>query len=298
MNLRRFEFEKIFHLPRPVSRSSSLWYADIPIEEQVLQMANVRDHLRENLAQVGGHRRDNWNDQWAGKLSDFKKTRNPLDLLPDYLRTNKTMRYDGRYITPGIDRFEYRIASAFRKSLFAEFFKDVDEVHEFGCGGGLNLLDFKGVFPDKKVYGYDWSDAAVEAVNLLFGEGSGRKFDMFRHPTNGFNKTPNRIGFLTFHSMEQLGEKWGNFFSYIWWRGAPSVVVHVEPILELYDESDPIDSLAIRYHKRRGYLSGYFTRLSELECSESRSVSIDAAVRVKFGGAYHDPYSYIVWRPA
>lgn len=295
MNLRRFEFEKIFHLPRPASRSNSLWYADMAIEERVLQMANVRDHLRENLTQVGGHRMDNWNDQWAGKLADFKKTRDPLDLLPDYLRTNKTMRYDGRYILPGIDHFEYQVASAFRKSLFAEFFKDVDEVHEFGCGSGLNLLDFREVFPDKKVYGYDWSDAAVEAVNTLFGEGSGRKFNMFG-PNSETIKVGKTAGVLTFHSMEQLGEHWMFFRRFLRFYNTPAIVVHVEPICEFYNEGDPLDSLALRYHRRRKYLSGYISSLLELE--NIGGIYIDAAIRVKFGGTYHDPYSYIVWRPS
>ena len=111
-----FEFEKIFHLPRPKSNNQLPWFVEMPIAEHILTIAQVRDHLRSNLVPVGGHRKDNWNDQWAGKLAEFKITRDPLNLLPDYLKVNRTMRYDGQYVLRDSPLVEYRAAQLFRTS--------------------------------------------------------------------------------------------------------------------------------------------------------------------------------------
>ena len=38
----------------------------------------------------------------------------------------------------------------------------------------------------------------------------------------------------------------------------PKKSIHIEPILEFYDPSCEIDNLAIEYHRKRGYLDGFY----------------------------------------
>ena len=69
----------------------------------------------------------------------------------------------------------------------------------------------------------------------------------------------------------------------------------MEPLCELYDPDNLVDYVAYRYHKQRGYLDGYLTRLRQLE-AEGR-IEILKTQRVYFGNLYHEGYSFIAWRP-
>ena len=64
---------------------------------------------------------------------------------------------------------------------------------------------------------------------------------------------------------------------------------------ELYNTADLIDFLGLRYHQRRGYLSGFLDTLKALEARGK--VKIDKVHRHRFGGTYVETYSYVVWRP-
>ncbi len=71
--------------------------------------------------------------------------------------------------------------------------------------------------------------------------------------------------------------------------------MHAEPLAELYDENSLIDCLALKYHRARGYLNGFLTRLTEL--AEEGRIEIIVKKRVPFGSHFHEGYSIVVWRP-
>ena len=70
----------------------------------------------------------------------------------------------------------------------------------------------------------------------------------------------------------------------------------MEPIEDLYDEDNLADYLALRYHRKRGYLSGFLPRLRTLE-TEGK-IRILEIRRMFFGSLYHEGYSFVVWKPA
>jgi hypothetical protein len=100
---------------------------------------------------------------------------------------------------------------------------------------------------------------------------------------------------LTMCALEQIGDKHEEFLQFLL-RQSPALCINMEPICELYDEDNLLDHLAIRYHKQRGYLEGYLSRLRQLE-SQGR-LTILKAQRVFFGNVYHEGYSFVVWKPA
>jgi hypothetical protein len=74
----------------------------------------------------------------------------------------------------------------------------------------------------------------------------------------------------------------------------PAICVNMEPMLELYDENNPVDALAIRFHRKRGYLEGFLPALRRL--AEAGRIEIVEVKRFKFGSLYHECYSYVAWR--
>jgi hypothetical protein len=69
----------------------------------------------------------------------------------------------------------------------------------------------------------------------------------------------------------------------------------MEPLVELYDEQRLVDYLAIKFHRKRGYLEGFLTSLRKLQ-AEGR-IEILEQRRFYFGSIYHEGYSYVAWRP-
>ncbi len=99
---------------------------------------------------------------------------------------------------------------------------------------------------------------------------------------------------LSVHALEQLSGNWGPLLDKLL-EVKPKLCLHLEPILELYDESILFDFLAAKYHRRRNYLHGWLSRLRELEAAGR--VQITEERRLGFGDRYHEAYSVLAWRP-
>lgn len=175
---------------------------------------------------------------------------------------------------------EHEQFRALRTRVAMQYLWGVEEVVEFGCGAGDNLL---GVATVKKLRGYDWSESAVARCRAKGIEAE--QFDMFEPhavPLEG-------CGVLTVHAMEQLGVNHGRMLNLLL-AARPAVVVHIEPIYELYDPLDLNDFLAMKYHDARGYLKGY------LPCLELYADLIEVT-KSAFGNINHRAYSVVAWRP-
>jgi hypothetical protein len=69
--------------------------------------------------------------------------------------------------------------------------------------------------------------------------------------------------------------------------------VNYEPIDEFYDPENLWDYLALKYSRKRGYLSGYLTSLQRL--ADAGRIEILEAIRPYLGGVYHEA-SLIAWK--
>lgn len=171
-----------------------------------------------------------------------------------------------------------------RDALFAKYFEGVNEVVEFGCGAGANLISLM----PRKLRGYDWSEPAVARCRARGIEAE--TFDMF-------NPRPVLLadcGVFTVHALEQLGDEAGPFITWLI-CAEPKIIVNIEPIYEFYDPLNLDEFLAMKYHLARGYLKGL---LPCLEILQARGlIEILEVTKSAFGNIHHKAYSTIVWRP-
>ncbi|MCM8797734.1 MAG: class I SAM-dependent methyltransferase [Candidatus Omnitrophica bacterium] len=242
-------------------------------------------------------RRQVWDNGWKENLDDFINSGFDLKkLVPKFIRPNQPLRYNQKYIRAVNPNFEFDFFSIFRQWLFKKYFSDSKNIYEFGCGTGFNLVALAQLYPDRNLYGTDFVTASVALVNRIAKvyrlKLKGSIFDMI-NPDETFRLKKSSLIF-TIGAIEQLAGKFESFLQYLL-RNGPDLCVHVEPTLELYDENNLADYLAIMFHRKRGYTQGFLPRLQELE--KNREIEIIKVKRLYFGSLFLEGYNLIIWRP-
>lgn len=280
-----------------IARADFRYQRLTPVErDDVLREVRTRLGSSE-LSQVGEHRQGVWDSGWGENVDAFAASGFSLEsLVPRFIRTGPIVRLDQDYVRRGDPTFEFRFHDVVRRWLFQEYMADVESVYEFGSGSGYNLVAISEMAPHVRLVGLDWAESAVTLANTI-GEKrglalTGRRFDFF-HPDASVELGSGDAA-LTVHALEQVGQRHDAFLQFLLEK-RPRVCVHMEPMLELYDADNVVDSLAIRYHTTRGYLSGFLPRLRQLE-AEGR-IELLKVQRLRFGSLYHEAYSIVVWRP-
>ena len=204
---------------------------------------------------------------------------------------------DGTYVSPINDDFVFKFSRILQSQIYGSELENIDNIYEFGCGSGHNLEFLCKLYPEKNLVGLDWSQSAVDLVNLFAQEISpkisGQIFDFFTPERDDFSVKPNSA-FLTMGGLEQVGEKHKKYIDFILEKN-PNIVINIEPIQEFYDKKNLSDFVAFNYHEQRNYLKGYYTRLSQLH--EDGLIEITSSKKINFGGLFHDGWSVLVWRP-
>lgn len=264
-------------------------------EEIILEVLKKIDNDRQI---IGAKERDLvWEQGWRENLNDFVSSDHDLaTLVPKFIRPGKPVRFDGHYIKPENPNFELDYYTLFRYWLFNTYMRDFNPVYEFGCGTGFNLVELAQLFPHKKYHGLDYAAASAKIVDEIaksYGWNiTGHGFDM-ESPDHGLAMEKTSMAF-TNGAIEQLAGRFEAFIQFLLVK-KPALCVHVEPVLELYDETVLFDYLAIKFHKKRGYTQGLLPRLEELE--KNGKIKIEKVKRIYFGSLLMEGYSYIVWRP-
>ena len=248
-----------------------------------------------NLSVSGKQKRPQWENGWAENLSEFTQTRDINRLIPKFVRRNEVVRLQGEYCQPVNPEFETAFVTVLRIFLFERYFRDVEQIFEFGCGTGLNLVALARMYPEKVLHGLDWAESSrriLEELSPEFGNRlRGYVFDMFS-PDSALDM-PEDSALFTIGTMEQLGTDFEAFLQFAL-NKRPKVCLHVETVYELYDQEHLFDYVAARYLERRNWLRGYLSRLRELESAGKLEL---IKCQRTFGSLFHDGYSYIVWRP-
>ena len=92
-----------------------------------------------------------WFDGWEENLIDFKNTGHDVkSLTPKFVRPGNPVRLDQKYVLPKDNNFELNYINVYR-TWFEKYFPSVENIYEFGCGTGFNLLRASEVF-QKKIY--------------------------------------------------------------------------------------------------------------------------------------------------
>jgi len=249
------------------------------------------------LTLAGPEGKQRWEKGWSENLEGLESCNFDVSqLVPKYIRKNQPVRLDQKYVMPVDPQFEFNWYSIFREWFFKTYLKDVDNIYEFGCGSGFNLVVLANLFPEKRLFGMDWAAASRDIVNKLatvYGwKMEGRLFDFFA-PNKDLKIAPNSA-VLTIGALEQTGKNFEGFLQYVL-DSKPSLCAHVEPICEWYDDKVSVDHAAIRFHQVRKYWEGFPDRLQELE-REGR-VKILKSKRSYFGSLFLEGYSQIIWKP-
>jgi hypothetical protein len=267
-------------------------------DERETVLADVLARIDSDRFDVAGpDRREKWERGWAENLQGLRGHDEDLAaLVPKYIRPGQPVRLQQDYVMPLDARFELKWFEVFRQWLFRTYFETADVVYEFGCGSGFNLAELARLYPTKEYYGLDWAIASTQIVNEL-GERFGWRmrgvpFDFFA-PDRSVKIRDNAVVF-TVGALEQTGTNHDAFLDYLL-EAEPALCVHVEPIVEWYEQGHPVDEAAIRFHRRRGYWSGFPARLRALE-NEGR-VRILKTQRAHFGSLYIEGYSQLIWMP-
>jgi hypothetical protein len=236
-----------------------------------------------------------WERGWAevaARIADHGVSEHTLK--PQYYHS-EYMRLFGNYV---IGMSEYELHKIISELIFKYYFSNLDSVVEFACGTGINLLRIGKIYPNYKLIGSDWATPTISILNAIAEQQkidvSGKLINLWTGAgANSAELVNGRTGVLTVHGLEQVGSEWKPFLKIVD-EMRPSIIVHIEPIAELYDENNLLDFLALRYHKKRKYLSGYLTEI--LNRKERSEIEVIAKKRLRFGSKFHEAYSLLVWK--
>jgi SAM-dependent methyltransferase len=238
-----------------------------------------------------------WNDGWAENLKAFTDSGFDInELIPKFIRPNPAVRLFANYVKVNSPYFELDFIRVLRSWLYKKYFNECESIYEFGSGTGHNLVDLARIYQDKAIVGLDFVPSACELISKLGLELGlnikSKLFDMIE-PDYTYKLSPESLVF-TFCSIEQLASKFHKFVEFII-ANQPKLCVHIEPIIELYDENSLPDYLAVMFHNKRGHSKGYLTFLRQLE-SEGK-IELVKVKRLYFGSLMMEGYSLVIWRP-
>ena len=249
------------------------------------------------LVYSGPHRLKQWEKGWGQNLTELKKSRRINTISPHYFGKYKINRFCQEFVDGASDDYEKNMLYIILDFLFDKYLRDVDNIYEFGCGTGHNLLKAREVNPGANLFGLDWAKSSQKIIKKIADSGTiksikGYNFDFFK--PNMKIKIASNSAIYTVAALEQVGADYKKFVSYLL-KNKPSVCIHVEPIAELLEEKKLIDNLSIKYFRKRKYLCGYLDYLRQLE-KEKKIIVLDAR-RTYIGSMFIEGYSIIVWRP-
>jgi hypothetical protein len=270
------------------------YLTDIEIQTVQIDISRI---LRGNEVQKSGENElERWEKGWLEILDRIRLEGVSMDALtPQYFHYN-IFRYRGRYIQSASRRFEQDIFELLKNIVIMKYLSTVSHIVELGCGTGKNLLMMRTDFKQKKLTGCDWAVSSQELIgqiNRVTGaEIKAVNLNLFSMEGWQDVAIDSNTGVLTIHALEQLGSDIDPILKSIY-EARPHICVHIEPILELYDPKNLFDQVAIDYHYKRNYLSGFYSKL--LEWDEEGKINILKVCRTSFGSMFQEAYTVVVW---
>jgi hypothetical protein len=285
---------------RDLINQTDFTYRIIEGEERAELILSILKRIDADKQKIGAEERHEiWDKGWAENLKAFMENQHDLaSLIPKFIRTNQPIRFNGQYIMPSNPNFEHDFFRVFRTWLFEHYFADdsLHAIYDFGCGTGFNLVPLAKMYPNKKLHGLDFVSSACNLINKIAGvykwNIQGHLFDMV-NPDDNLHLEAGAVAF-TSGSIEQVAGHFEAFLQYLI-RNKPALCVHIEPTLELYNDNNLLDYLAIQFHTKRGYTQGFLPRLQELEAEGV--IEILKVKRLFFGGLMMEGFNLIIWRP-
>ena len=276
----------------------NLKYIKVENEDYQLLILEILKKIEGDTQVIGSSSRtDTWYQGWKENLDEFKKSNYDINALkPNFIRDDNVVRFNKNYIKPENKNFELNFVEIYRQFCFEKYASKYANIYEFGCGTGFNLLAASSMFPNKMLYGSDFVQSSVDLVNeIAKSKKINLKGDLFNmlEPNYNYKIHPDSIVF-TFGALEQLASKVDKIFDY-WIEMKPSLCIHTEPVMELYEDNNLSDYLAKKFQNKRGYTHGLLDKLHHLE-SEGK-IEILKIKRLYFGSLFMEGYNQLIWKP-
>lgn len=259
-------------------------------EETLIRMVNFL--LRPGVPS-GPQYLPNWEKGWAENRESYEIRRNLDSLIPAYIHKNKIFRWKGQFYTSTNPLFEAHFARVILRHFVEKYLNNASSIVELGSGSCHYSYWLAEQYPDRLVVALDWSEEANRIAQLVSEDLTnlrGFQFDMFSPVPREFGSSKNAL--VSVGALEQLGSNFGPLLDWILSSNF-EVIVHLEPILELYDERNLVDFLSIQYLLKRDWLRGYLPRLERL--AELGQIEILEKRRI-FGSTFHETYTALVWK--
>jgi trans-aconitate methyltransferase len=248
------------------------------------------------LVYSGPHRLKQWEKGWGQNFTELNKEKTDA-IFPHYHGKYEVNRLNQNFIKGISPNYERNMLYVILDYVFDKYLRKVENIYEFGCGTGHNLLKAREVNPNANFFGLDWAKSSQKIIKHISNLGlikniKGYNFNFFK--PNKKIKIANNSAIYTVAALEQTGTNYKKLVSYLL-KNKPSICLHIEPIAELLDENRLIDNLSIKYFKKRKYLEGYLDYLRKLE--NEGKIKICEAKRTYIGSMFIEGYSIIVWVP-
>jgi hypothetical protein len=274
----------------------NLQYRELNKEERDNYVLNVINVLTNDITKSGEHRILEWENGWGENLKLFQKNKKIEDLIPKYHGKNRIIKWMGEPVLPLTENFDYKIHICFVDAILRYYLNGVENVYEFGCGPAYHLIRMNNFNPKLKLNGSDWTNSSQEIIKeineILDIKINGFNFNFFK--PNYDIEIPENSGIYTVAALEQIGSNYKKFVDFLLLK-KPKICVHMEPVDELLDDNKLMDSLSIKYFRKRNYLNGYLPYLEKLE--KEGKIEILNKQRIYNGSYFIEGHSLIVWKP-
>jgi hypothetical protein len=239
---------------------------------------------------AGEHRQQDWEKGWAGDGVFYSN--DEYNNLPYYFKNNSHIRV-GLKVYRDIAGFaEVDLLRALQVIVFKEYLLEISSrvVFEYGCGTGSNIQYLSRRFTDIEFYGSDWVESACKKLieNKILAEEKVRLVNYFDLQTFTGASVP-YVAF-TNASLEQSGERYTDFMRYLVANPRCLGGIHIEPVRELLDLSNPLNVQSFNYAERRAYLTDFYRNLKLL------NIEILLAKDFSIGSKYINGYQTICWK--
>lgn len=273
----------------------NLEYRELNAEERDAYILHVINVLTSDITKSGEHRINEWENGWDENLINFKNSKNIEDLIPKYHGKNRIVRWMQQPVMPITENFDYKIHISIIDAVLRHYLDNIKNVFEFGCGPAYHLIRLNQYNNNFNLHGSDWTVASQNIINqinnVLNLNIKPFNFNFFKPDYNVV--IPSNSAIYTVAALEQIGENFKEFVDFLLVK-KPNICIHFEPIDELLDENNLIDSLSIKYFRKRNYLNGFLPYLEQLE--KENKIEILNKQRIFSGSYFIEGHSLIVWK--
>ena len=163
-----------------------LAYSPLEKKEEEEVIIKIIDTLLDPfLIYSGPHRLKQWEKGWDQNLKKLTKEKTTDAVLPHYFGKHEINRLNQTFVKGVSPNYERNIFYVVVDYVFDKYLREFENIYEFGCGTGQNLLKAREVNPSANLYGLDWAKSSQKIIEKMISINlvkniKGINFDLFK----------------------------------------------------------------------------------------------------------------------